>query len=456
MKPERPSSRRSFLKTAAGATLAAPWIGWKSTANGQAPSKEVRYAAFGSNGRAWGNITSMAGVSGVTLVAVAEIDTSRAGNVTKGFPDAKVYQDWRQLLDKEAGNIDAVLVATPDHMHAPIALSGMQLGKHAYCEKPLTRTLHEARVLAAYAAENRLATQMGIQVGSSNGNRTSVKALRDKLVGKVLSVHSMVGKSWGSDKPLPVREDVVPATLNWDQWLGVGKKRSFINGEFHPSNWRKRIGYGTGTLGDMGCHIYHPWFMGLGAPTPLRVTSQGVGPVDGDSWPLNSRVHYIMAGNEFTGGDTFEFTWYDGSSRPGDDVAAAVGGYTTDDKGNKKSNVPGSGSVVVGDKGALVIPHGGLPTLYVDGKAVKDAIPAVEGTNHHGDWVAAIRGEGAPALANFSYSGPMTETVLLGSVAQLLPGLTLDWDAAASKFKQAEADAMVSEAYREGWEVKGM
>ncbi|MEZ5433987.1 MAG: Gfo/Idh/MocA family oxidoreductase [Verrucomicrobiales bacterium] len=377
MKPERPSSRRSFLKTAAGATLAAPWIGWKSTANGQAPSKEVRYAAFGSNGRAWGNITSMAGVSGVTLVAVAEIDTSRAGNVTKGFPDAKVYQDWRQLLDKEAGNIDAVLVATPDHMHAPIALSGMQLGKHAYCEKPLTRTLHEARVLAAYAAENRLATQMGIQVGSSNGNRTSVQALRDKLVGKVLSVHSMVGKSWGSDKPLPEREDVVPATLNWDQWLGVGKKRSFISGEFHPSNWRKRIGYGTGTLGDMGCHIYHPWFMGLGAPTPLRVTSQGVGPVDGDSWPLNSRVHYLMAGNEFTGRHF--------RSSPGMTAAPALATMWRQrsvvtprmTKATRNPMCPAAAAWSSARARALVIPHGGMPTLYVDGKAVKDAIPAV-------------------------------------------------------------------------------
>lgn len=456
MKPSSPKSRRQFLKATAGAALAAPWIGWRSTANGQAPSKEVRYAAFGASGRAWGNITEMMAVKGVKLVAVAEIDTTRAVNVGKGFPDAKVYQDWRVLLEKEAGNIDAVLVATPDHMHAPIALSAMNLGKHAYCEKPLSRTLHEARVLARVAAEKGLATQMGVQVGSTYGNRMAVRALQEKVVGRVISVHSMVNKSWGADKPISQKEATPPASLDWDQWIGVSRKRPYIHGEFHPGNWRKRIGFGTGTLGDMGCHIYHPWFMGLGAPATLQVTSHGPAIVDEDSWPLNARVHHVMAGNEFSGGDTFEFTWYDGSARPGEDIAALVGGYSTDDKGVKKSNVPSSGSVVVGEKGALVIPHGGPATLYVGGKLVKDALKYGESTSHHGDWVAAIREEGPPALAHFGYSGPMTETVLLGTVAQRLQGKTLDWDAAKGGFKQPEAQALVHDAYREGWEVKGM
>ena len=245
------NSRRNFLKASVG-TIAAPYIGWKTTANGAPPSGNIRYAAFGTNGRAWGNISSMAGVENATLVAAAEIDLKRADKVGKGFPDAKIYQDWRELLEKEADNFDVAVVATPDHMHAPISMSAMQLGKHCYCEKPLTRTLHEARSLREYAAANNLTTQMGIQVGSGQGNKTAVKWLREGIVGKVKSVHSMIGKSWGSTKSLPVREDEIPASLDWDGWIGVGKKRSYLAGEFHPAQWRKRIGFGTGTLGRHG------------------------------------------------------------------------------------------------------------------------------------------------------------------------------------------------------------
>ncbi len=451
------NSRRNFLKASAG-TIAAPYIGWKTTANGAPPSGNLRYAAFGTNGRAWGNITSMAGVDNVTLVAAAEIDLRRADKVAKGFPEAKVYQDWRELLEKEADNFDVALVATPDHMHAPISMSAMQLGKHCYCEKPLTRTLHESRMLREYAAANNLTTQMGIQVGSSAGNKTAVKWLQEGIVGKVKEVHSMNPKSWGSMKPLPDRVDEAPATLDWDKWIGVSKKRDFINGEFHPSNWRKRIGFGTGTLGDMGCHIYHCWFQGLNQPETLQVTSHGDGPVDADSWPLNGKVHHKMKGNELTDGN-FDFTWYDGSQRPPKHVYDAVGGVSKNDKGKEVSAVPGSGSVVIGTNGALSIPHGGgLPTLYRDGKKVDETPDPAQAGSHHKDFVAHIRGENSEKpVANWDYAGPMSEAVLLGTVAQRLPGKTLDWNEAAGKFTNSEeANALVHDKYREGWEVKGI
>ncbi len=441
------SSRRQFLKSAT--VLAAPYVGWKTTGNGQSPNESFRYACFGSNGRAWGNITSMAGVPNSTLVAVAEIDRSRLDRVSRGFPEAKVYTDWRELLDKEAGNLDGILVATPDHQHAPITMAGMQLGKHAYSEKPLTRTLHEARVIREYAEANGLITQMGIQVSSSTGNRTAVDLLQKGVVGKVTSVHSMNPKSWGSMTPLPDREDPIPEGLDWDQWIGVASMRPFLKGEFHPSNWRKRIGYGTGTLGDMGCHIYHPWCAGLNMPVTLSVTSHGPGPVDAHSWPLNAKVHHRMKGNALSDGD-FDFTWYDGTQFPGAEVAAAVGGV---------ENVPKSGSVVIGTSGALAIPHGGGgPKIYRDGKPSDEAIEALPSEDHHRNWVGAIRGEiSEKPRANFSYAGPMTEAVLLGTVAMLLPGQELKWDDAAGKFVGNDAaNAMVHQAYREGWEVKGI
>lgn len=442
-------SRRRFLKSVTGTALAAPYLGWQTTSRGGPPGGELRFANFGANGRAWSDLTAMMEVPNTTLVAVAEVDSSRTNRMQETYPEIPVYTDWRKLLDEKANEIDAVVIGTPDHMHAPIAMSAMQLGKHVYCEKPLTRTLHEARCLREFAAENKLVTQMGIQVASSSGNQTAVKLLREGIVGKVREVHSMNPKSWGSMEPLPAPSEPVPETLNWDQWIGVGKMRDYLPREFHPSQWRKRIGYGTGTLGDMGCHIYHPWFMGLHQPETLTVTSHGAAPVDGDSWPLNAKVHHRMKGNDQTVGD-FDFTWYDGTQLPPEQVTAAVGLI---------ENVPTSGTVVIGATGALVIPHGGggMPTIYRDGVLSDEVIETVEADHHHGNFAAAIRGEVDAARTNFDYAGPMTETVLLGTVAMRLPGETLKWDAKAGKFTDSDAaNAMIHDEYREGWSVAGI
>lgn len=450
-------NRRHFSKTIGTSILASPWIGWK-TSGGASPANHLRFACFGSNGRAWGNISSMAGVDNTSLVAVAEVDSDRAQKVRKSFPKAKVYADWRELLDKEESNFDVAIVSTPDHMHAPIAMSAMQLGKHCYCEKPLTRTLRECRSLTEFAADNGLVTQMGIQVASTVGNKTAVKWLLEGAIGKVRAVHSMNPKSWGSMNPLPDRIDDIPRSLNWDNWIGVGKVRPFIRGEFHPSQWRKRIGFGTGTLGDMGCHIYHPWFQGLNAPETLAITSHGPGPVDGDSWPLDGRVHYRMKGNELTEGD-FDFTWYDGSQFPDESVIDLVGGVSNDDNGKPVHNVPKSGSLVAGTQGVLTIPHGGgQPRIYRDGKLVEETPePAVAGS-HHGDWAATIRGETSESpIAGWDYAGPMTEAVLLGTIAQQLPGETLEWNQAGLEFQNSKkANALIHDTYREGWEVEGI
>ncbi len=451
------TSRRHFLRTAATTTLAAPWIGWKTTASG-APSGNLRFANFGANGRAWGDLTSMMEVPNVSLVAVSEVDLSRTDRLNETYPGTPVFQDWRELLDKKHKEIDAVVIGTPDHMHAPIAMAAMQLGKHVYCEKPLTRTLHEARRLREFATGNGLTTQMGIQVASSSGNQTAVALLRAGVVGKVKEIHSMCPKSWGSMEPLPASDEAPPESLNWDQWIGVGKMRKFVPREFHPGNWRKRVGYGTGTLGDMGCHIYHPWFMGLDRPTTLTVTSLGPAPVDGDSWPLDGMIRHRLQGNTFTDGD-IDFTWYDGAQRPPASALALLGPEEKDEQGKVISKAPGSGTLVVGTTGVLVIPHGAdLPIIYRDGKISTETIEPVEARHHHGNFAAAIRGEiSDKPLTNFDYSGPMTEAVLLGTIAMRLPGETLKWDESAGQFVGSDAaNAMIHDTYREGWEVKGI
>ncbi len=451
------TTRRHFFRTATTTAIAAPWIGWKSTASG-APSENLRFANFGAAGRAWGDLTEMLQVPNTTLVAVADVDLGRCDKVRNEHPNAKIFQDWRELLDKLQNEIDAVVIGTPDHMHAPIAMSAMQLGKHVYCEKPLTRTISEGRALRAFAGEHKLTTQMGIQVSSSSPNRTAVKLLREGIVGKVKEVHSSCPKSWGSMDPLPVSDEAPPETLNWDYWLGVGRERKFVPREFHPSNWRKRIGYGTGTLGDMGCHIYHPWFMGLGEPETLSVVSLGPAPVDGDSWPLDGKIHHRMKGNALTDGD-FDFYWYDGVQRPPAEVLALLGPEEKDSEGKIIQKVPSSGTIVVGSTGVLAIFHGSaMPVVYRNGKRSDEVIEAVEAEHHHKNFADAIRGNiSKKPRANFDYAVPMTETVLLGTVAMRLPGETLKWDAKAGKFVGSDAaNALIHESYRKGWEIKGL
>ncbi|MEM7145994.1 MAG: Gfo/Idh/MocA family oxidoreductase [Verrucomicrobiota bacterium] len=447
-------TRRRFLTQStatAAAALATPHFGWASTASGKPPSTDLRIASFGANGRAWANITGMTGVDNVTLTAVAEVDASRLDKLSESLPDTTVYTDWRKLLDQESNHLDAVLVSTPDHMHAPISMAAMQLGLHVYCEKPLTRTVYESRALRKFAADNNVVTQMGNQLSSTGANRTPIRLLQERAVGDILSIHSTNPKSWGRMSALPTGNDPVPDSLDWNLWLGVGQDRPFVHDEFHPRNWRKRIGFGTSTLGDMGCHIFHPWFHGLDLDAPTQVTSLGQGPVDAHSWPTDCKVQYTFAGNKITGNKPFTATWYDGTQSIPTDVTNAVGGA---------EKLPNSGSIVLGTEGALLIPHGGVARygLFHDGIFCTEPIAREPDLNHHGVFARAIREGGDPPLSNFDKSGPLTETVLLGTIAIRLPGQTLEWDPTSLTFPNStEATALVKDApYRKGWEVAGL
>lgn len=446
-------SRRNFVKTVSASALAAPWIGWKSTANAGNPSDQIRFVCFGANGRAWANINEMMSqVENAKLVAVAEVDNGRTNNVRKKYPEAKIYQDWRRLLDAEANNFDAAIVATPDHMHGPIAMSTMQLGKHTYSEKPLTRTLHECRMLQNYAEANpKLVTQMGNQVASAASNLSGVKWLQEGVVGKVISVHSVNPKSWGQLGALTGDIVTPPKDLDWEVWNGGRPKANYINRAYHPGQWRKRLDYGTGTLGDMGCHIYHPWYMGLNNPIVLEVTSHGPGPhEDLKSWPTNSKIHYRMKGNDLSDGE-FDFTWHDGNQKFPKEVLQAVGGDS--------KRLPKSGSVVIGTEGALVLFHSfkDLPKLYRSGTATEIRSEPAVATKHHLNWSEGIRNDNsALPTCNWSYSAPLTEAVLLGTVASRLPTETLKWNSKALKFEgETQANRYIKEEYRSGWAVEG-
>ncbi len=444
-KPSASSGRRQFLKGAGATALAAPFVTSGLRAN--PPSERLRHASFGASGMAGSDIGSLARSPHFELVAVADVDAGNLAGRLKAHEGARGYRDWRELLDKEAKNLDSVNVSTPDHMHGPIGLAAMDLGLHCYGQKPLAQNLRECRAMAEMAREKGVMTQMGIQISSAFTERLAVQLVQDGAIGKVTRVHSFSNKKWGDMGAVPDRSDPVPDNLDWDQWLGVAKARPFIKGYYHPGNWRKRRDFGTGTFGDMGCHIFSAWYRALGLTAPQSVTSHGPAS-NAHNWAINAKIDYVFPATEFTQEGTVPVTWYDGDARPPADVAALVDG-----------KVPGQGSIIIGTDGVLLAPHMQTPRLFPAGKFEGYKYPKLEPRDHYLEYVESARGaSGEKPSANFEdYSGPLTETVLLGCLATLFPGETLEWDAAKLAVTNHEdANAQVGREYREGWEPVGL
>jgi predicted dehydrogenase len=441
--PGRSFARRSFLKALGTAALASPFV--TSDLIAKPPSNVVQHASFGAGGMAWEDLRQLTRFKQLHLVAVADVDLTRTAEVKKNFPSARIYQDWRELLDKEGKQLDSVNVSTPDHMHASIAMSALQLGKNVYCQKPLTHDLYEARKLTEFARFKGVATQMGIQIHSSSFYRLAVVLLQAGTIGKVKEVHSFVGSVQGDPAPRPDTSDPVPEGLNWDIWQGVCAERPFIgNGYYHPFNWRRRLDFGTGSLGDMGCHLFDPIFGSLGLTAPITVRSEGTGPNQWN-WPVNCEVHYTFPGTQYTADKTLPVTWYDGTRRPPQEIKALLEG----------DDFPGGGSIFVGTNGVLVLPHVARPLLYPDKKYKNLKLPEVAELNHWGSYVEACMG-GARTTAGFDFSGPVAEAVLVGTVAVRCPKTTLHWNAPTLSFAEAEANQLIRRQYRTGWAVKGL
>ncbi|HZT79885.1 MAG TPA: Gfo/Idh/MocA family oxidoreductase [Gemmataceae bacterium] len=434
-------SRRAALKRLAAAGLAAPFV-FRAHA-GAAPSETLRHASFGANGMALSDIRSLTASKNLQLVAVAEVDLNRAADVKKQFPNVKVYQDWRELLDKEKG-LDSANISTPDHMHAPITMRCMHQGLHVYTQKPLTQTIYEARQLTKVARDKKLVTQMGIQIHSHEVHRTVVAIIQEGLIGKVKEVHSWSGKQWGDRSPRPDRTDPIPAGFNWDFWLGVAAERPFIGGGYyHPGNWRKRLDFGTGTFGDMGCHILDPVFASLALTAPTSVRSDGDAP-NADNWGLDVQVRYVFPGTKYTA-ETLTLHWYNGNKRPPEEVKKLIGRDFND-----------QGSVYIGTDGVLYSPYIAAPVLLPAERFVGRKVPKLGGQNHYLQFVEACRGNGKTS-APFDYSGPLTEAVLLGCLSTRFPQTTLDWNAAKLAVTNVkEANRFVRRQYRKGWEVEGL
>jgi predicted dehydrogenase len=440
-------SRRRFVRSAAvaGTALALPAVSYSRVLGA---NDRLNLASVGTGGKGASDLNGVAASPAVQVVALCDIDSSQKhlGWAAEKYPQARQFTDWRELLDKSK-DIDAFTVSTPDFMHAPIALAAMQSGKHVFCQKPLAHTVHEARQMRLAAAKYKLVTQMGNQIQSHKFYRTAVAWVHSGLIGKVSEVHSWQGGSptWPRAINRPEGSDPVPPHVRWDLWQGVASERPYKEGMYHPFNWRGWQAYGTGQLGDFACHILDPVFKALKLTAPLEVTASAPALL-AESWTDRAQVRYRFPATELTTGPSIKVTWYDavGVQPPRDQLGQVPADF----------KLPQAGSVLIGEKGSLVIPHVAEPKFFPVDKSASQELPEVAGVDHYVQFADACRGEGATTSA-FDYSGPLTETVLLGTVAIRVPEQTLAWSSETLRFtNMPAADQWLSKPYRAGWEPR--
>jgi hypothetical protein len=433
---KRDLSRRSFLAAAGAATssLALPASGRQD--------RKLRLATVGCGGMGGADLGSLSGHPAVEVAALCDVDALKLAEAAKKFPAAKQFRDYRKMFAEAGDLFDAVNVGTPDHTHAPASMCAINLGKHVYCQKPLTHDIFEARRLAEAARAKKVVTQMGIQVHSGREYRLAVQLIHEGALGKVREVHSWSNKKWGHNGPRPAGEDPVPAFLDWDLWLGTAPERPYKKSVYHPANWRKWTDFGCGTMGDMAIHIVDPVTGALALTSPKTILSESDAP-PAESFSTRNVVRYTFPGTKYSV-DPLPLTWYDGDAMPKTDGWPLT------------KPLPDQGSMFVGEKGFMLLPHVANPVLLPAENFKDFKMPSVQGASHWHQWVNACRGEGA-ASASFDYSGPLTEWVLLGVVANRVPGKLLTWNAAELKLDGSpEAQALVKRAYRKGWEVAGL
>jgi len=419
------SHRRRFLKTAAATGLSVWAADQVQAQKNDSPNERIAMASIGIGGK--GRSDSNHAAKHGDMVAVCDVDSRQLKEAEERFPRARKYTDFRKMLDEMGKNIDAVTVSTPDHTHAPAALMAMRMGKHCFCQKPLTRTIYEARLMGQVAREQGVATQMGNQGTADSKLRRSAALLRAGALGEVKEVHVWTDRPiWpqGVDRPQP---STSPDYLDWKLWLGTAPDRPYAKG-YHPGEWRGWWDFGTGALGDMACHQMNMAYMGIDLRDPISVQAVSSGH-NRDSFPSWSIITYQFAAND--GRPGLKMVWYDGNKLPPD---VLFEGQTR----------MGS-SLVIGDKGKLHAGH-----LFAGAEDMDVEFPVSPG--HFEEWVNAIRGD-SPAMSNFpDYAGPLTEIVLLGNLAVWADGPVVEWDAKNLRSTNTPGlERVVKPDYRSGY-----
>lgn len=432
-------SRRSFIQVSSAAGLSAGlFASGASAVASRSPLEKLNIACIGTANRAAADID---GVKGENLVAFCDVDSVYLDRAIKGRKEATGvaptgYADYREMIDGLSDKIDAVVVATTDHHHAPATIRAINAGKHVYCEKPLTHTVREARIITEAARKAGVATQLGTQIHAGGNYRRVTEIVQSGALGDISEVHVWVGKGWGITK-LKGKQEAPPAHFNWDLWLGAAAERPYVPGRYHPGQWRRWWDFGQGTLGDMGCHYMDLpfWALNLKYPTSVKATGDDPHP---DMAPVGLVVEYKYP--ELNGRKACSLTWYDGNRIP-KEVAG--------------EKVPANGVMFVGSEGSMFADYGKYRLFpkdkFADFEPPKATIP--DSIGHHAEWIQACK-TGSPTTCNFDYSGPLSETVLLGNVAYRSQK-EIQWNGEDCRVTNSdEADLLTTKEYRSGWEVE--
>lgn len=402
------------------------------------PNEKLNVAAVGAGGKGESDIRSVGRTENV--VALCDVDQKRAAGTFEKFPNATKYKDFRVMLDKQGNEIDAITVSTPDHMHAIVAMTAMQQGKHVFVQKPLTHDIAEARMLTEAARKLGVATHMGNQGHQGEGVRRVSEWIWAGRIGPVKEVHMWTNRPvWPQPVTRPTETPPVPETLDWDLWLGTAPTRPY-HPAYCPHNWRGWWDFGCGALGDMGCHVMDAAYtaLKLGYPTAVEAQSEGANEEGGPEWSI---IKYEFPAR----GDMppVNAYWYDGGKLPERPAAVPPDEKLGDDS---------SGTLFIGDNGMITCgEYSGSPRLVPYEKPnVPRSLPSSPG--HYQTWINACKG-GEPAGGNFDYAGPFTEMVLLGNMA-IRVGQRIEWDGPNMKCTNLpEANKYVRRTYREGWTI---
>jgi len=435
-------TRRQFIH---GAILSSAgyWLGCQTTARRLSPNEKLNIGVVGVAHRGGANLS---GVSGENIVALCDVDDILLRAAAEKFPQAKTYNDFRRMLDRK--DLDAVVCSTADHTHAVVSVGALRSGRHVYCEKPLTRTVSECRIVREAARKGKLVTQMGTQIHAGTNYRRAVELVQGGAIGPVAEVHVWVNVKYGGMER-PSDTPPVPPNLHWDLWLGPVAERPY-HPDYLPGKWRNWWAFGTGGLGDFGCHYMDlpHWALDLRYCSSVEVVDGP--PVHPETVPpwLILRYEHPARGKQ----PPVKLTWYHGGKQP--EMLPSILPEETDKKGNKKKANWSSGVLFIGAKGMLLADYGRhvlLPQKNFAGfeppkPFINDSI------GHHKEWIEACK-TGGTTTCNFDYSGALAETVLLGNVAYRA-GTKLEWDAAKLRTKNCpEAQQFVQHQYRKGWKI---
>jgi predicted dehydrogenase len=448
----RGSNRRDFLKASALSGVGFWVTGSCVAAESNSANEKLQIASIGVGGK--GSSDCDQANNHGKVIAICDIDDKHLNQKAEKFPDAVKFNDYREMLTKMEREIDAVTVSTADHTHAHASIMAMRKGKHVYCQKPLTHTVWEARMMRETAKKFRVATQMGNQGTAENGLREAVEVVRAGAVGPVREIHCWTNRPVWPQAPditaRPAEKQEIPSHVHWDLFLGPAPERPY-HAAYHPFKWRGWWDFGTGALGDMACHTANMAFMACNLGYPKSVEAEVIG-YNPETYPVGARVTF-----EFPGSPSMppvKFVWYEGK-KDGQKLLPPAEFL----HGEKP---PGSGSLIVGDRGVLYSPndYGAAYKLmpaerFTEFKKPDPYLPR----NGRGDdgmkaeWIAAAKG-GPPAMSNFDYAGTLTEFILLGNIAMRFAGKKLEWDGPNLRFTNyPEANQYVSKEYRKGWEI---